>query len=286
MNRGAARQPTFTNARDRQDFTDLWREAVTRFGIVVLAYAWMGNHFHVLLCSPDGQLSATLRHVGQVYTQRYNRRHERDGALFRGRFHSILVDSDHYLDRVARYIERNPLESHAVSPSDLPTYKWSSLHHYLSPLPDDWVSTSLLLQRVGGRHAYLQHVLSDQHDHELQQFYRQTPHPRVVLGKTPFVEALPPEVRQLNPLAGVPEIAAAELDHAIETVVGSLSPQARLLAVDLGRSLARSTGHELAQRYGYPSLQAVYSAAHKARNAPELQGPRNEVLRYLGRPGG
>ena len=282
MNRGAARQQTFLHNYDRDDFVGLWQEAVDRFGIVVLAYALMGNHYHVLVVSPDGQLSETLRHIGFVYTQRFNRRHERDGALFRGRFHSILVDSDEYLERVARYIERNPLEAGVVGPERLASYRWSSLHHYLRPTSSDWVTTGPLLNRVGSRSDYLRYVLSDIDDVELENFYSQVMRPRLVLGKPEFVASLPKEARQLGPIVGVPEVSLSDIDSALAEVSEPFNSTSRIVAAQLGQQFGRASCAELADRYEFSSNGAVSQASLRARRSMEAQELRARVLNYLG----
>ena len=94
MNRGAARQPTFADDRDCEAFLDTLAEAHRQWGIEVFAYSLMGNHYHLCLRTPKGNLSRVMRHVDGIYTQRFNRRHRRDGTLFRGRYKAILIDTD------------------------------------------------------------------------------------------------------------------------------------------------------------------------------------------------
>jgi len=57
----------------------------------------MPNHYHLLLHTPDGNLSRCMRQINGIYTQRFNRVHKYDGQLFRGRYKSILVEVDSYL---------------------------------------------------------------------------------------------------------------------------------------------------------------------------------------------
>jgi putative transposase len=86
MNRGRARQNIFQNASDFVQFLTTLEEASSRFSIEVHAYCLMTNHYHLLINTPLGNLQRAMRHIGGVYTQRYNRSHGTDGALFRGQY--------------------------------------------------------------------------------------------------------------------------------------------------------------------------------------------------------
>lgn len=129
MNRGTDRARVFFCDDDRVDFGRLLGEIYERYEVPTLAYCLMDNHYHLLLRPPDGALSPALQHLSGQYTRRLNIRHGRDGPLFRGRFHSIPVETDTYLMWVSRYIHRNPLSIAGVSsPSE---YRWSSYRAYL-----------------------------------------------------------------------------------------------------------------------------------------------------------
>jgi putative transposase len=71
----------------------------------------MGNHYHLLVETPEGKLSQGMRQLNGVYTQRFNRLHGRVGHVFQGRYKVILVDKDSYLLELARYIALNPVRS-------------------------------------------------------------------------------------------------------------------------------------------------------------------------------
>ena len=109
MNRGASGRAIFQSDRDRHAFLALFGDIAATFGVEVHAYCLMGNHYHLLLRTPRGNLSRALRHLNGVYTQRYNRTHGTDGPLFRGRFKAVLVDADTYLAALSRYIHLNPV---------------------------------------------------------------------------------------------------------------------------------------------------------------------------------
>jgi REP-associated tyrosine transposase len=129
MNRGVNRHAVFFSDRDRLDFGRLLDDIHRRFGAETLAYCLMTNHYHVLLRAPDDALSLAMQHLGTTYTTRTNLRTGRDGPLFRGRFHSIPVETDTYLSWAARYIHRNPLDIAGVS--EPCAYRWSSYRTYV-----------------------------------------------------------------------------------------------------------------------------------------------------------
>ena len=109
MNRGACRQPIFRDDKHQQMFLDLLKEIVQTHSIEIHAYCLMGNHFHMLIHTPIGNLSRAMQQLSSIYTRRYNNLTKRDGPLFRGRFKSIIVGSDRYVLKLTRYIHLNPL---------------------------------------------------------------------------------------------------------------------------------------------------------------------------------
>jgi REP element-mobilizing transposase RayT len=91
MNRGGSRQRVFLDKQDCEGFLKTIGEVCDRWAVEVFAYCVMGNHYHVCLCTPEGNLSRVMQHLDGLYTQRFNRLHRRDGALFRGRYKAIIV---------------------------------------------------------------------------------------------------------------------------------------------------------------------------------------------------
>jgi len=130
MNRGRRGEAVFSEARDYTAFIELIKEAVEMWKVRVAAYCLLSNHYHLLIQTPEGNLSRCMRHLNGVYTQSFNRSYHCDGPLFRGRYKSILVDADSYLLELVRYIHRNPVEAGMVD--ELYKYPWSSHKGYLS----------------------------------------------------------------------------------------------------------------------------------------------------------
>jgi putative transposase len=187
MNRGAARQLTFTDDRDCRVFLDTVAEAFRLWGIEVFAYSLMGNHYHLCLRTPKCNLSRVMRHIDGIYTQRFNRRHGRDGALFRGRYKAIVVDADEYLAAVVRYIHLNAVKTGlATMPQE---YRWASHDYYYHGKGEPiWLNTAEVLEQIGGRKAFHEFVLSG-NEESLERYYaaqRQVP----ILGSEGFAERL------------------------------------------------------------------------------------------------
>jgi len=125
IQRGNNRQAIFAAEADYQFFRDALVEAAAEHGLAIHAYVWMTNHVH-LLASPEFEhsISKVFQSVGRRYVQYFNYTYERSGTLWEGRYRATVVDSEHYLLTVMRYIELNPVRAGmVVHPRD---YPWSS----------------------------------------------------------------------------------------------------------------------------------------------------------------
>jgi REP element-mobilizing transposase RayT len=133
--RGNERKPIFKDDGDRELFLTTLGEVSERFHWICHAYCLMDNHYHLVIETPDGNLSKGMRQLNGVYTQAFNRRHRRVGHLFQGRFKGILVQKEsHYLE-VCRYVVLNPVRAKAVKhPRE---WTWSSYRATggLAPVP-------------------------------------------------------------------------------------------------------------------------------------------------------
>ncbi len=100
--RGDRQEDIFTLDVDRIDFLEILSRVVERFNWLVHAYCLMDNHYHLLIETPDGNLSKGMRQLNGVYTQTSNRNNNRVGHVFQGRFKAILVQKESYLLDLAR----------------------------------------------------------------------------------------------------------------------------------------------------------------------------------------
>jgi len=119
--RGNERKMVFQSTRDREKYLTYLESAHHRYGAIIHVYCLMGNHYHLLLETPRGNLSKVLHHINGAYTTYFNIKRGRFGHLFQGRFKGILVEKDAYCKELSRYIHLNPVRAGMVkSPSEYP----------------------------------------------------------------------------------------------------------------------------------------------------------------------
>jgi len=146
--RGINKGAIFLDADDRHHFRRLLRSAFRDHRIALHAFVLMDNHFHLLLTpGAVGTRSRAMEWVGQSYVQAFNLRHKRCGALWQGRFKSCLVQSEHYLLMVMRYIEPNPVRASMVDAPE--NYRWSSVHTHLARARDPLITPHPLYLAMG-----------------------------------------------------------------------------------------------------------------------------------------
>jgi len=122
--KGTNDQAVFIDDEDRSVFLNVVDNVVTRFGWLLHSYVLMENHYHLVVEVPEANLSKGMRQLNGVYTQHFNRRHEREGSLFQGRFRSVLFEPETYLLPLCRHVVLNPVRVNlARSPN---SWRWSS----------------------------------------------------------------------------------------------------------------------------------------------------------------
>jgi REP-associated tyrosine transposase len=122
--RGSNGKAIYRDDFDRWIFTTLLGRFVVRQRLILIAWALMTNHFHLLLQNPFGGLSTAMQLLNSGYAWRFNQRHERTAHVFRNRFAASVIDSEAHLLGAARYIVLNPVRAHLCdSPAQ---WRWSS----------------------------------------------------------------------------------------------------------------------------------------------------------------
>ena len=134
LSRGNRKENIFRSDVDRQDFLKTLAETCLKTGWQVHAYCLMGNHFHLVVETPNADLVAGMRWLLSTFTIRLNHRHKLTGHVFGGRYKALIVDGsgNGYLKSVCDYVHLNPVRAGLLAPGErLLAYPWSSFGGYL-----------------------------------------------------------------------------------------------------------------------------------------------------------
>lgn len=144
-NRGINHAAIFVDEIDRKRFLNILANATERAALECHAYCLMGNHVHLLVQSTSGGLSEGMQWLNARYTEQFNRRHGRDGPLFRGRFHSVIIGGDEQLFNTQNYIHQNPVLAGLCRSAHL--WPWSSAQFYFGGgTTPRWLVTGVISQ--------------------------------------------------------------------------------------------------------------------------------------------
>jgi putative transposase len=164
--RGNARAPIFLDDADRYLFLNLLGDLVDRYKWLCHGYCLMDNHYHLLVETIEANLSTGMRQLNGIYTQKFNRPHDRVGHLFQGIYKAIVVEKESYLFELYRYIVLNPVRAKIVNHHV--EYRWSSYKANAEAGPKlpflyiDWVLGQFGNSKDKARQRYKEFVLSDQ----------------------------------------------------------------------------------------------------------------------------
>lgn len=165
--RGNFGQNVFEDDSDRHLYLKWLLEYGQRYKAKFWAYCLMDNHVHYIVV-PENQksLAMTFNQTHMRYSQYMNRKHNRRGHLWQGRFYSCLLDDIHLYASV-RYVERNPVRAGIVQRSE--AYKWSSAHAHVFNETDSLLSEDCpLIEAIEDWSLYL----SESDDEEWMEKFR------------------------------------------------------------------------------------------------------------------
>ena len=144
--RGDRREDIYDDDADREAFLKIFSKVIEQNNWYCYSYCLMSNHYHLLVQTPDANLSKGMRQLNGIYTQYYNRSHGLTGHLFQERYKSILVDQDVYLLELSRYIVLNPVKAGMVK--GVEKWVWSSYRAMVGMTPSpEWLSSEFLLSQ-------------------------------------------------------------------------------------------------------------------------------------------
>jgi REP element-mobilizing transposase RayT len=243
--RGNGGKDIFIDDHDRVRFMEYLKKNTAKHNVIMYAYCLMSNHYHLFSETMKANLSRFMHAINTSYTVYFNRRHQRIGHLFQGRYKAIIVDKDAYLLELCRYIHLNPVRAGIVSnPAE---YRWSSHRAYLGiDKRNDLIDPDIILpmfstNRRKAVRRYRTFVNeSTENENPLKRVVGQ-----VILGKDEFIQNTK---ERINIRVSVPEISSLrEIKGATpKDVFGSICEEFNILEGELKRKKKNCLPRKLA----------------------------------------
>ena len=221
--RGNERRRIFFAMGDYDKFKEYLLEAQEKFGYKLHCYVLMGNHYHLVIETPHGNMNKVLHYVNGSYANYINKKRNRSGHLLQGRYKGILVERDVYLLELSRYLHLNPVRAKIVGrPED---YHQSSYRSYLKNRKESIVTTDLILGMVSDdgkatRRAYREYVekgMEEESRNPLENVYG-----GVILGGRDFIKqalgTLREDALDQEEIARRRELSKFEMEDVIDAV--------------------------------------------------------------------
>lgn len=236
--RGNARQNIFLCAEDRWKFLKVLADTIEKYNWLCHGFCLLDNHYHLIIETPDPNLSLGMRQLNGVYTQSFNRAHQTVGHVFQGRFKAIIVDKDSHLLELCRYVVLNPVRAGMVSkPAE---WKWSSYKStaYAGTIPEyltiDWILGRFSEKKTAARQRYRQFVAEGLRDNQ-ERFWKKLVG-QVYLGSEKFVALLEEHIQEKREIGEIPRSqrypGRPPLDSLFVNISGSTKQQRNLLIIE------------------------------------------------------
>ena len=193
MLRGNNRQPIFFSDQDKCRLCLLLQQGVERFGHRIHGYCFMNNHVHLVLQTGEISISHIIQHLSFRYTRYINRKENRIGHLFQGRFKAILIDDTEYLLELVRYVHLNPVRARLVT--DPKNYLWSGHRAYLGLESLLWLTQNKILREFddhesNATNAYEQFIKRGMNEFTTQTVFTKGSQDGRLLGSDNFIQRI------------------------------------------------------------------------------------------------
>lgn len=264
--RGDGQDDIYLEDADRELWLDILGQVCERFNWVIHAYCLMNNHYHLLIETPDGNLAKGMRQLNGVYTQRFNRVHNRVGHVFQGRYKAILVQKDAYLLELSRYIVLNPIRSRMVRTAR--DWPWSNYRATAGmAFEPKWLETDLILatfarRKTGAQNAYRRFVAEGKNqtspwNHLKNQIY---------LGSETFVKTMQCKANKRKLLSEIPQAQQRPVARSLSWYLKKHKDRDRAIL-----EAYRSGGYsmrEIGDKFGlhYSRVSRIINKFEKARD--------------------
>lgn len=286
MSRGARKEEVFRDTQHCSLFLSILAELPQRFAVLVHGYALMPNHFHLMLESQAGRLSAAMGFLLSRFTVAANKLDAWDGPVFRGRFHNRLVYEEQHWTHLLAYLHLNPVKARLAAKPE--QFRWTSHRFYAEiDAPPPWLTTAELnelLEPLGGYRVYLKDVRARRYEapdgFDAIAFEGR----RERLGELPkpktFAKPPRPSLSAHAALRRVADAAGCTVKQALEPLRGRGGNPARVAAVQALVIDAGLSHKDVAKRLSMTEVD-VSRYLTKARQCQPAQVRLAEILSTL-----
>ena len=272
--RGNERSKIFFSRKDYARFKEYLGEAKEKYGFLLNAYVLMTNHYHLIIETPEKNLSRIMHYLNGSYTTYTNIKRKRSGHLFQGRYKAIVVDKDSYLLELSRYLHLNPVRAKMVEKPE--EYPYSSYKSFISGNPESIVNLGAVLgmfsksekQARKRYQAFVEDAMGKEPENPIKKVYG-----GVILGSQEFIKKVLSKLesdrvekmevshrKALHAAAGVEQIIEAVLRHyriSLEEIAGNKRSEARNACIYLLKRHTAASNGEIGEIFRKLTYSAI-----------------------------
>jgi putative transposase len=292
--RGNERKAVFKDKRDREKFLEYLESATQRYRAAIHAYCLMGNHYHLLLETPAGNLPQIMHHINGAYTTYFNAKRVRSGHLFQGRYKAIVVEKDEYAKELSRYIHLNPVRAKMVQSPE--QYAWTSYPFYIGKeKAAPWLQRQFILDYFGssikvaqkGYEKFVSQLADKDYQSPLRDVFGST-----LLGSQAFIDLIKhefissqksdrnvPALKQLAHQATIPDIC-----QTVDSVFGKTPRLSRKAKIFLCRKHTTASLAAIGDRFGIGDSAVAQSYSRflkEIKTDPRLRRQINKIEKMI-----
>lgn len=273
--RGNARKAIYRDEQDRERFLEALQRVNKKYNWLCHAYCLMNNHYHLILETPDGNLSKGMRQLNGTYTQLYNSRHKRVGHIFQGRYKAILIARESHLLEACRYVVLNPVRAKAAEKPE--EWSWSSFRGTAGMekshpcLTTDWIVSQFGIRKAQAIRSYREFVAAATGKTSLWQDVKGGS----ILGDDEFAQTLLDYIRGKRDVREIPKSQRYLNRPALEELFTG--------AAKTGKAARNKQIQEAVESHGYSQREVAehlamhYSTISAIINALEMRRPRSKT---------
>ena len=202
--RGDRREDIYLTDNDRNAYLEILGEVCERYNWIIHAYCLMDNHYHILIETPDSNLSKGMRQLNGVYTQYFNRTHNRVGHVYQGRYVAIIIQKETYLLEVARYVVLNPVRARMVrTAKDWPWSSYRATSGYICPpvwLNTNWIIAHFSRSKSTAMDRYRKFVAEGKNQPSIWEQLRN----QVYIGNEDYIKQIQTKITKETDLSEIP----------------------------------------------------------------------------------